>query len=731
MRWFSRHPDLERLSRFLDHEDDKERDRVAAHLAHCGRCRRALAFLRDLREASGEDAGHTPPEGLREQIVADRRSGNRVVLPAGDPPGARRALPVRGIVAAAVVLLVAAGLLARLPSASAHDVGGELTLTPKAPTRGATIHATYRPGATLEHHAPLVLRARFRTPHDPPYNHTLVTRTAAVLRREGKMFSATFQLPDSVVYAVFAVEDTAADVVDDNYGQFWELIVSNSSGKPLLAGLDERAKDMMGRNAEAGFSTAQRMVREYPNDLDSWAWLQAFQSWLGWTDVDSVRAMHAAKARAFDRRLRARASVPDSLVGQMYWYVASLGTDSAMTVRWRDRLMRQAPSNSFAVQERLFEILRGLGQSHDTAAAMAAFDTLWTRAPKGRLPEDRLLQVGGLAYSIALATKRPGLIHTWSARVEAGERTDAGRHQWARQVASDLAGTDVPALRQEGLRGLRQELGWLARPHPEARGLGQTRAERQDDVAATRRRLLGSLGRALIATGERKAGLDTLALAASAGWDPDLFRTIASGRLAAGDTTGALGMDALIAADPRTDSTFARSIEPLVEHVGERAWKAQLDSARIEFAHRMLARSVSKSPQGSVTLVDSSGARHDLSNLTQGHVAVVVFWSRFCGAAVQALLAIDSTAERLRREGVPVESIVEEAWSPALQHFVQDKDLRMPVYSDSKGNASKAFNNWGTPQYYVLDRRGRIRFEGVAMSDAVAQVQALRMESNR
>lgn len=263
------------------------------------------------------------------------------------------------------------------------------------------------------------------------------------------------------------------------------------------------------------------------------------------------------------------------------------------------------------------------------------------------------------------------------------------------------------------------------------RRLGQTRAERQEEVAASRRRLLGLLGRALIAAGERKAGLDTLALAASAGWDPDLFRTIASGRLGAGDTTGALAMDALVLADPRTDSTFARSIEPLVEHVGEGAWKAQLDSARTEFARRMLARSVSKSPRGTVTVVDSSGARHDLSSLTQGHLAVVVFWSRFCGAAVQALPTIDRTAARLRHEGVRVASVVEEAWSPALQHFVRDKDLRMPIYSDSKGNAWKAFNNWGTPQYYVLDQQGRIRFEGVAMFEAVAQVQALRMEAGR
>lgn len=725
MRLFSSHPDLEELSRFLEQEHGEGREQLAAHLQRCDRCRKALAFLNDLREASQSEPDAAPSEDLRARILSSRKRGSRVILPAADPELGRSGIPARGIVAAAVVLLLAAGLLARLPSASAHDVGGVLTLRPKAPTPGATIHATYRPGGALEQHAPLVLRARYRTQHDRSYNHTLVTRTAAVLHRHGETFSATFQLPDSVVYAVFAVEDTAADVVDDNYGQFWELIVSDSSGKALLSALDERAKDMMGRNAEAGFTTARQMVRDYPNDLDSWIWLHSFQSWLGWIDVDSVRAMHAAKARDFDRSLRARASVPDSLVGQMYWYASSLRTDSSVWIRWRNRLLRQAPSNSFAVQERLFKILHGLGQSHDTAIALIAFDSLWTDAP-----EDRQGQVAGTAYGLSLAMNDPRPIRMWANRLAASAHSRLAQHRTARGIFTDLAESGVPALRQEGLEGLRQELVWLDQPLPGMRQLGETRAGRRERVAEIRRTLLGSLGRALIEEGDRRAGLDTLALAASGGWDPDLFRTIGSARLAAGDTTGAVAMDALVAADPRTDSAFTRSIEPLVEYVGERNWKAQLDSARTEFVRRMLAASVLKSPRGAVTVVDTSGAKHQLSNLTQGHVAVVIFWSRFCGAAVQALPAIDLTAERLRQEGVQVASIVDEAWTSGLERFVRDKNLRMPVYSDLQGDAAKAFNNWGTPQYYVLDQRGRIRFEGWDISDALAQVEALRISSD-
>jgi hypothetical protein len=634
----------------------------------------------------------------------------------------------RRVNSAGALLLVAVALALRLSGASASDVGGELLLNPTAPAPGATVHATYRPGATLAARRYLVLRARYRVPGDPSYDFGIPTRTAAVLERHGSSFTGTFTLPDTVVYAALAVEDSAADVIDNDHGRFWEILVSAPSGQPLFDALDQRANDLMGRNAGEGFATARLMAKDYPWNLNAWVWLRSFHGWLGWTDVDSIRALHVAKLKAFDRRLSAQDTVSAADLGLMAWYAAGV-RDTILAKKWRDRLMREAPDNTFAVQWRMFDVLQRLGQSHDTAAALAALDTLWIHAPSPRRG-----QVAGYAFSLAQATSPTGVIRQWADRIGESEPSLLARHSWTRSYASLLTTlpptrSDVAALHAEGRGLLRSELAWLSHPGPGNRRLGETRARQEERLAGSRRQVYAALGKALIADGHRSGGLDTLALAAAAGWDLSLFGTIAQGRLVAGDTAGALDMDARVAVDPRTDSTYVTSVQPLVNALGEPEWHARLDTARSEFARRMLAEGVDRALPGPVHLTDATGRHYDLGHLTGGHVSVVVFSSRFCGGAVQALPATDTLAARLAGEGVNVFGIVEEKPSPEFASFLREKGVRMPMYHDVNGEASRAFNNWGTPGYYVLDARGKLRFDEADSPDEVlAQVEALRME---
>ena len=49
-------------------------------------------------------------------------------------------------------------------------------------------------------------------------------------------------------------------------------------------------------------------------------------------------------------------------------------------------------------------------------------------------------------------------------------------------------------------------------------------------------------------------------------------------------------------------------------------------------------------------------------------------------------------------------------------------------YFDVDHTTSKAFNNWGTPSYYVIDKAGRSRFDAVSSAvDALVRAQALRL----
>ena len=71
--------------------------------------------------------------------------------------------------------------------------------------------------------------------------------------------------------------------------------------------------------------------------------------------------------------------------------------------------------------------------------------------------------------------------------------------------------------------------------------------------------------------------------------------------------------------------------------------------------------------------------------------------------SVSSVLYLDSSAI--------VKLIFDEPETHALQRFLADRKLTFPVYGDAWREASRAFSQWGTPSYFVLDADGLVRFE--------------------
>lgn len=90
---------------------------------------------------------------------------------------------------------------------------------------------------------------------------------------------------------------------------------------------------------------------------------------------------------------------------------------------------------------------------------------------------------------------------------------------------------------------------------------------------------------------------------------------------------------------------------------------------------------------------------------------------------------MNAVAARLARSGIRVVSIVDEANpSPALAAFLREKNVLVPTYLDAWHEASRAFNQWGTPYFYVVDADGRMRFDRpTSASEALARAEAVRV----
>ena len=309
------------------------------------------------------------------------------------------------------------------------------------------------------------------------------------------------------------------------------------------------------------------------------------------------------------------------------------------------------------------------------------------------------------------------------------ERSMQGVSDSAYRVA--LAFASRPGLRAEGEQALRALLNGPVDALAPFRRLAETQGEYVRRASDVRRTVLVALGRALAADGRMAAATDTLGLAAAGVWDLDVFRALTAAYVSIADTTAADRIRARLAVDSRTLPDSAKAIGVAVSaRVGAAVWDSLLTSARDEMHQRFLERSKVRSLSHAPHLLLANGTSVELHTVTGGKPAAVIFWSRECGWALQALPAITSVAERLMKAGVPVVFVAGAQPSAEVNSFLASKGWKLPVYYDSGGEMSNAFANFGTPAYYAIDAAGRIRFDQVSdEAQLFGQLEALRSET--
>lgn len=706
------------------------RDRaLAEHLQRCAECASTVQFLTELEERVEQLPVEPAPPALRARLLASRAAGVRVlvpehvdafdeneianVVPAVAAPAPRRTRwRIPTTIAAGLAAWTAIALFRGTPVVEAGMISGTMTLSTTLPKAGEMVTVRYNAGALLGRPAALRLRARIRTIHGESYNVGVpVVQIATLQRTTGNEYVGRFTLPDSVVFAALAVEDTAAMAVDDFGGRAWEVMRAGANGAPLLSALDQRNQDLMGRGWEEGLATTRRMMQLYPDSINAWNWLQSFESWMS-LETDSTRAAHKRAAVMFDARHRAMRNLPPALIGATFWYTRR--TDSTANAYWRERLLRDAPTQSFAAQDRMLTLAsRELPTRRDTITALAGLEQLWPD-----VPADRASQIVSAALTLlppASPNTNPNDLLRWSDRLVAVDSSPAA----VRFIAVKLLA--APAWRDEGKRRLRTEIARLSNAGTQLRALDETRTEQVERLARSQRLAMAQLGRALADDGAHRAALDTLALASAAGWDLSVFNTVRETSLKVGDSTTARIMAARISVDPSTAPSRRESLQSAaVAQIGTAAWADLVRRAQRDLSTRVMA-GAKRRVLPEVTLRALDGSSASLRTLLAPQVTVVVFWSTDCGPAVDALGEIQATAAALARRGIRTVTVVEQPQStPALRDVLRTKAFTLPVYLDVSGAASAAFNNWGTPQAYLLDAKGNVMFSATSDFESVA-----------
>lgn len=716
------HPRERALHRFADGElVGRAADRIAAHLEGCDRCRERVEWVHSLREAARGLERVEAPDGLLEAALRRRTAGDRVILPKADPPAQNRWRPLLRTAAAA--LIVAAGFVAiRVGDAGAH--ASELRFEPERPGRGATVSVAYTPTAALASAPALHLRARLRDRHDPSYNGGMTSVEVTVLEPDGEgAYSGEFTLPDNIVFAAFAVETTDGAVVDSNERRLWELLVHDAAGRPLAEALEQRSNDLMGRNWELAFESARELARVHPDDPRGLHLTAFFEPLVMGEAVwaDSGLAVFRDRFARLDRELRGRSGLDGARVSAMMWAARRAGDEGAFE-HWRERLLQEFPRHTQALQQR---IINDILQPHyaDTAYVLTRLDSIWTAvddAPVRTGPGFSHLVSQGLGF--AAGTGSVELAGLWADRYL--ELWPDGHVSVARSLAA------IPALRPRAIRLLETELERLESLADADRPLELTVEENRRRVQERAQPVLTALGTTLIDAGDVEGGAETLARAAATAWDVGIFRRIADAQVELGRAEAALATLARVAADPGTSPTFVDSARiRLGSAFDPEVWERAVSAARESMHRRTLEDAMSRPLPERIRLVDAEGESRTFREITGGRVAFVAMWDRYCGAAIEALPEIERMVQRLEARGVAAMVIAEQAPSPEIQAFLRERGVELVLYHDTRREATRAVNSWATPEYFIADREGNVRFEHTDLDSVLRQVAVLESES--
>lgn len=89
-------------------------------------------------------------------------------------------------------------------------------------------------------------------------------------------------------------------------------------------------------------------------------------------------------------------------------------------------------------------------------------------------------------------------------------------------------------------------------------------------------------------------------------------------------------------------------------------------------------------------------------------VLVLEFWATWCGPCVAALPKMEELAERFADRGVKLYAVNVNEPRDAVQAFLQDRELELPVLLDPEGRIASAYAANAIPQTVLIGKGGRV-----------------------
>lgn len=111
----------------------------------------------------------------------------------------------------------------------------------------------------------------------------------------------------------------------------------------------------------------------------------------------------------------------------------------------------------------------------------------------------------------------------------------------------------------------------------------------------------------------------------------------------------------------------------------------------------------------------------------KGKVVVIDFWATWCGPCIQAIPHNNEIAQKYP-DDVIVIGICHPEGSEKMTEMAKDKGIKYPIAIDKEGKMIDAYKVNGYPDYYLIDRAGKLRVADCKNSSVDEAIEALLAE---
>lgn len=116
-----------------------------------------------------------------------------------------------------------------------------------------------------------------------------------------------------------------------------------------------------------------------------------------------------------------------------------------------------------------------------------------------------------------------------------------------------------------------------------------------------------------------------------------------------------------------------------------------------------------------------------LSDL-KGKIVVLDFWATWCGPCIKAIPHANEISKKYADKGVVFIGICAQRSAEKMEETAKKHQIQYPIAEDSAGNTVAAYKANSYPDYYIIDRKGVLRWADFANADVEKAIEILLAE---